>query len=67
MVMKMDFVRLGQDMKLLDCGGAMGEKRKPQTPRKERKGEEMEGGGKVSLHYNMGRGMSNQEQGPPSV
>ena len=48
MVTKMDFVRLGQDMKLLDFGGAMGEKRKPQTPRKERRGEETEGGEKVS-------------------
>jgi hypothetical protein len=27
----------------------MGEKRKPQTPRKERRGEETEGGGKVSM------------------
>ena len=48
MVTKMDFVRLGQDLKLMDFGGAMGEKKKPQTPRKERRGEDTEGGGKVS-------------------
>ena len=36
MVTKADFVKLGQDMKLLDFGGAMGEKRKPQSPRMER-------------------------------
>ena len=36
LVTKADFVKLGQDMKLLDFGGAMGEKRKPQSPRMER-------------------------------
>ena len=46
-VSRTDFVRLGQDMKLLDFGGAMGEKRKQQTPRRERMGEEGEGGGQV--------------------
>ena len=38
LVTKADFVKLGQDMKLLDFGGAMGEKRKPQSPRMERRG-----------------------------
>ena len=49
LVSKADFVKLGQDAKLLDFGGAMGEKRKPQTPRKERRklGEEGEGREKV--------------------
>ena len=40
MVTKADFVKLGQDMKLLDFGGAMGDKRKPQSPRKSRGREE---------------------------
>ena len=45
LVTKADFVKLGQDMKLLELGGAMGEKRKQSTPRKERRrtiGEETE-------------------------
>ena len=49
LVSKADFEKLGQDAKLLDFGGAMGEKRKQQTPRKERRklGEEGEGREKV--------------------
>ena len=35
LVTKADFIKLGQDLKLLDFGGAIGEKRKPQTPKKE--------------------------------
>ena len=52
---KADFVKLGQDMKLLDFGGAMGEKRKPQTPRKERRMEEGEGGEKVNMMDNFSK------------
>ena len=37
LVTKTDFIKLGQDMKLLDFGGAMGDKRKPQSPRMERR------------------------------
>ena len=37
LVTKADFIKLGQDMKLLDFGGAMGDKRKPQSPRMERR------------------------------
>ena len=49
LVSKADFVKLGQDMKLLEFGGAMGEKRKQSTPRNERRrnGGEEQGGGKV--------------------
>ena len=49
LVTKADFVKLGQDLKLLDFGGAMGEKRKQLTPRKERRrgGGEEKGGRKV--------------------
>ena len=47
-ITKADFIKLGQDMKLLDFGGGMGEKRKPQTPRKERKKQGGEVGGQVS-------------------
>ena len=46
LVTKADFVKLGQDLKLLDFGGAMGEKRKQVTPKKERRrtvGGESEG------------------------
>ena len=39
-ISKADFVKLGQDMKLLDFGGALGEKRKPQSPRVERRRRE---------------------------
>ena len=35
LVTKTDFIKLGQDMKLLDFGGAMVNKRKPQSPRME--------------------------------
>ena len=42
-VSRADFVKLGQDTRLLEFGGPMGEKRK--TSRKERSGEEGEGGG----------------------
>ena len=47
LVSKADCVKIRQDMKLLDFGGVMGEKRKHQTSRKERRnhgGEEEEGG-----------------------
>ena len=46
LVTKADFVKLCQDLKLLDFGGAMGEKRKQLTPRKEkrREGGEEKGG-----------------------
>ena len=37
LVTKADFIKLGRDMKLLDFGGAMGDKRKPQSPRMERR------------------------------
>ena len=37
LVTKADFIKLGQDMKLMDFGGAMGDKRKPQSPRMERR------------------------------
>ena len=37
LVTRADFIKLGQDLKLLDFGGAMGDKRKPQSPRMERR------------------------------
>ena len=37
LVTKADFIKLGQDMKLMDFGGAMEDKRKPQSPRMERR------------------------------
>ena len=54
LVTKYDFVKLGQDLKLLDFGGAMGEKRKPQTPRKERSRQGDNGGGKVGTGVGLG-------------
>ena len=39
LISKADFIKLGQDLKLLEFGGPMGEKRKLATPRKERKPE----------------------------
>ena len=34
LVTKTDFIKLGQDMKLLDFGGAMGDKRSPRMERR---------------------------------
>lgn len=42
LISKADFIKLGQDLKLLEFGGPMGEKRKLATPRKERKLEHEE-------------------------
>ena len=36
-ISKTDFIKLGQDLKLLDFGGPMGEKRKIATSKKEKK------------------------------
>ena len=46
-VNKSDFVKLGQDLKLLDFGGALGDKRKVQSPRPERKRPSNKEEGKV--------------------
>ena len=44
LVCRADFVRLGQELRLLDFGGAMGEKRRPATPsRRGRRREEEQG------------------------
>ena len=47
-ISKADFIKLGQDMKLLDFGGAMGDKRKLATPKKERRIGETDVDGNVS-------------------
>ena len=44
---KADFIKLGQDLKLLEFGGAMGEKRKAATPKKERRVGEIDEDGNV--------------------
>ena len=49
LVTKTDFVKLGQDMKLLDFGGGLGEKRKPQSPRMERRKTERKEEEKVDI------------------
>ena len=49
LVTKTDFVKLGQDMKLLDFGGGLGEKRKPQSPRMEKRKTERKEEEKVGI------------------
>ena len=52
-VTKPEFVKLGIEMKLLEFGGAMGEKRKPQTPKKgKRRKERTDNNEKVCMLLN---------------